>query len=151
MTILRRAPRWLAVLVIALSTFASAVAFAGPRSGGSFSGRQGFRSGGGYSSPGYSGGGYRSPYSGGYGYGGGAPFSFLPGFGGHGVGGFGLSGWLAAVLVVGLVVASIARAVRASRNAGGGYGDYDDGQVEAMPGRAYLYRLQLALGRSARG
>ena len=31
-----------------------------------------------------------------------------------------------------------------------GYGD-DDGQVVAMPGRAYLYRLQLALGRSARG
>ena len=49
MKIMRRAPRWLAVLLVALSTFASAVAFAGPRSGGSFGSRQGFRSGGGYS------------------------------------------------------------------------------------------------------
>ena len=31
-----------------------------------------------------------------------------------------------------------------------GYED-EDGRVVAMPGRAYLYRLQLALGRSARG
>jgi uncharacterized membrane protein len=161
-TIMRRAPRWLAVLLVALSTFFAAAAFAGPRSGGSFSGRQGFRSGGGYSmpsSPGYSGGGYGSPYSGGYGYGGGSHFFFLPGFGGYG-GGFGLFGSLAAMLVVGLVVASVARAVRASRGArssqegyqdayyGGGYGD---GGVVAMPGRAYLYRLQLAFGRSARG
>jgi uncharacterized membrane protein len=155
MNILRRAPRWLAVLVVALSTFASALAFAGPRSGGSFSGRQGFRSGGGYSSPGYSGGGYSSPYSGGYGYGGGSHFFFLPGFGGYGygLGGFGLFGSVATILVVGLVVSSVVRAVRASRNAGGGratYGGYDD-EVTAMPGRAYLYRLQLALGRSARG
>ncbi|HEY6477298.1 MAG TPA: DUF1517 domain-containing protein [Polyangia bacterium] len=156
MTILRRARRWLAVLVVALSTFASAVAFAGPRSGGSFSGRQGFRSGGGYSAPGYSGGGYGSPYSRGYGYGGGSHFFFLPGFGGYGYGGgFGLFGSLAAILVVGLVVSSVVRAVRASRSAGGSpgstYGGYDDGEVSAMPGRAYLYRLQLALGRSARG
>jgi uncharacterized membrane protein len=155
MTNLRRAPRWLAVLVVALSTFASALAFAGPRSGGSFSGRPGFRSGGGYSAPGYSGGGYSSPYSGGYGYGGGSHFFFLPGFGGYGYGGgFGLFGSLAAMLVVGLVVSSIVRAVRASRQGGGGpatYGGYDDGEVTAMPGRAYLYRLQLALGRSARG
>jgi uncharacterized membrane protein len=146
----------LAVLVVALATLASAVAFAGPRSGGSFSGRPGFRSGGGYSAPGYSGGGYRSPYSGGYGYGGGSHFFFLPGFGGYGygMGGMGLFGSLAAMLVVGLVVSSVVRAVRASRNAGGstygGYG-YDDGEVTAMPGRAYLYRLQLGLGRSARG
>jgi uncharacterized membrane protein len=156
MKILRRAPRWLAVLVVALCTFASAVALAGPRSGGSFSGRQGFRSGGGYSAPGYSGGGYSSPYSGGgYGYGGGSHFFFLPGFGGYGygLGGFGLMGSLATMLVVGLVVASIARAVRASRaggSPGSSYG-YGGGQVETMPGRAYLYRLQLALGRSARG
>jgi uncharacterized membrane protein len=155
MTIMRRAPRWLAVLLVALSTFASAAAFAGPRSGGSFSGRQGFRSGGGYSmpSPGYSGGGYSRPYSG-YGYGGGSHFFFLPGFGGYGYGGgFGLFGSLAAVLVVGLVVASVARAVRASRGARSN--EYESpesyGGVVAMPGRAYLYRLQLALGRSARG
>jgi uncharacterized membrane protein len=156
MTIFRRAPRWLAVLVVALATLASAVAVAGPRSGGSFSGRQGFRSGGGYSAPGYSGGGYSRPYSGGYGYGGGSHFFFLPGFGGsgYGFGGFGLFGSLAAMLVVGLVVSSVVRAVRASRNAGSGPGSYygaDDGEAVAMPGRAYLYRLQLALGRSARG
>jgi uncharacterized membrane protein len=155
MKIMSRAPRWLAVLLVALSTFLSAVAFAGPRSGGSFGSRQGFRSGGGYSSPspGYSGGGYGSPYSGGYGYGGGSHFLFFPSFGGYGLGyggGFGLFGVLAAVAVVGLVI----RAVRAGRaaSASRGYGDeYGDGEVVAMPGRAYLYRLQLALGRSARG
>jgi uncharacterized membrane protein len=154
MSIIRRASRWLAVLVVAFSAFASAVAFAGPRSGGSFSGRQGFRSGGGYSAPGYSGGGFGNPYSRGYGYGGGSHFFFLPGFGGYGYGcGSGLFGSLAAMLVVGLVVASVARAIRASRGGslGSGYGGYDDGEVVAMPGRAHLYRLQLALGRSARG
>jgi uncharacterized membrane protein len=165
MKIMRRAPRWLAVLLVALSTFAwlstvaSPAAFAGPRSGGSFSGRPGFRSGGGFGtpSPGYSGGGYGSPYSGGYGYGGGSHFLFFPGFGGYGYGGgFGLFGSLAAILVVGMVVASVARAVRASRgrsNPGSYYGGegYGDGEVVPMPGRAYLYRLQLALGRSARG
>jgi uncharacterized membrane protein len=153
MKIMSRAPRWLAVLLVALSTFLSAVAFAGPRSGGSFGSRQGFRSGGGYSSPsspGYSGGGYGSPYSGGYGYGGGSHFLFFPSFGGYGLGyggGFGLFGVLAAVAVVGLVI----RAVRAGRAASANRGYYGDGEVVAMPGRAYLYRLQLALGRSARG
>jgi len=156
MKIMSRAPRWLAVLLVALSTFFSAVAFAGPRSGGSFGSRQGFRSGGGYSSPspGYSGGGYSRPYSG-YGYGGGSHFLFFPSFGGYGLGyggGFGLFGVLAAVAVVGLVI----RAVRAGRAASADresiYGDgYGGGDVVAMPGRAYLYRLQLALGRSARG
>ena len=153
MKIMSRAPRWLAVLMVALATFFSAVAFAGPRSGSSFGSRQGFRSGGGYSSPspGYSGGGYSRPYSG-YGYGGGSHFLFFPSFGGYGYGGgFGLFGILAAVAVIGLVI----RAVRAGRSASanrGYYGDgYGDGEVVAMPGRAYLYRLQLALGRSARG
>lgn len=153
MKIMSRAPRWLAVLMVALATFFSAVAFAGPRSGSSFGSRQGFRSGGGYSSPspGYSGGGYSRPYSG-YGYGGGSHFLFFPSFGGYGYGGgFGLFGILAAVAVIGLVI----RAVRAGRAASanrGYYGDgYGDGEVVAMPGRAYLYRLQLALGRSARG
>jgi uncharacterized membrane protein len=57
---------------------------------------------------------------------------------------------LAAVAVVGLVV----RAVRAGRSANRGshHGEgYGDDEAVAMPGRAYLYRLQLALGRSARG
>lgn len=155
---MRRAPRWLAVLLVAISTFASAAAFA--RSGSSFGGRQGFRSGGGLTapSPGYSGGGYGSPYSGGYGYGY-APrshFFFLPGFGGYGYGGgFGMFGSLAALLVVGLVVGAVVRAVRASRGMGSqpgyGYDDDGDGYASTLSGRAYLYRLQLALGRSARG
>jgi uncharacterized membrane protein len=79
---------------------------------------------------------------------------FFPGFGGYGLGGgFGLVGPLLGLLVVGLVIASVARAIRASRGVGpraGGWGD-DDDQVIAMPGRAYLYKLQLAFGRSARG
>lgn len=155
MPFMRRAPRWLAVLLVALSTFASAAAFAGPRSGGSFGSRGGFRSGGGYSSPspGYSGGGYSSPYSGGYGYGGGSHFLFFPSFGGYGLGGggFGLFGVLAAVAVIGLVVRAVRAGRAASSSRGSYYGGYGDDEVVAMPGRAYLYRLQLALGRSARG
>ncbi|MES1206728.1 MAG: DUF1517 domain-containing protein [Pseudomonadota bacterium] len=151
MKILRRALSfWL--LLVALTAALAAPALAGPRSGSSFGGRLGFRSGGGMSAPGYSGGGYRSPgYGSGYGYGGGSHFFFFPGFG-YGLGGFGMVGPLLGVLVVGLAVASIARAVRANRGMGAPDAGYDDeGQVVAMPGRAYLYRLQLALGRSARG
>ncbi len=155
---IRRAPRWLTFFALALFALAPAIAAAGPRSGGSFGGRLGFRSGGGMSmpsSPGYSGGGYGRPYGGGY-YGGGPHFLFFPGFGGYGGfgGGIGLFGGVVAMLVVGVVIASVFRAVRASRGAGpvgSAWGDDDDGQVMAMPGRAYLYKLQLALGRSARG
>jgi uncharacterized membrane protein len=155
---IRRAPRWLTFFALALFALAPASAAAGPRSGGSFGGRLGFRSGGGMSmpsSPGYSGGGYGRPYGGGY-YGGGPHFLFFPGFGGYGGfgGGIGLFGGVVAMLVVGVVIASVFRAVRASRGAGpvgSAWGDDDDGQVMAMPGRAYLYKLQLALGRSARG
>lgn len=149
MRILRRALSFL-LLVVVLTAGLVGPALAGPRSGSSFGGRLGFRSGGGMSSPSYSGGGYRSPGSG-YGYGGGSHFFFFPGFGGYGLGG-GMLGPLLGVLVVGFAVVSIARVVRASRaNTGYDGGGYDDGQVVAMPGRAYLYRLQLALGRSARG
>jgi len=153
----RRARRFLALALVALVVIftagLAAPALAGPRSGASFGGRMGFRSGGGMSAPSYSGGGYSSPgagYGSGYGYGG-PRFFFFPGFG-YGSG-FGMIGPLLGVVVVGLAVASIARAVRASRRGGTpdyGYGE-DDGQVMSMPGRAYLYRLQLALGRSARG
>jgi uncharacterized membrane protein len=159
MNALRRARRFLALafvtLVVVLTAGLATPALAGPRSGASFGGRLGFRSGGGMTAPSYSGGGLRSPgygYGSGYGYGGGSHFFFFPGFG-YGAG-YGLIGPLLGVVVVGLAVASIARAVRASRRMGTseyGYGDDDDGQVVAMPGRAYLYRMQLALGRSARG
>jgi uncharacterized membrane protein len=158
MNVVRRARRFLALslvtLVVILTAGLASPALAGPRSGASFGGRMGFRSGGGMSAPSYSGGGYSSPGSGfgsGYGYGG-PRFFFFPGFG-YG-GGYGMIGPLLGVVVIGIAIASIARAVRASRRMGApdyGYGEGDEGEVVSMPGRAYLYRLQLALGRSARG
>ena len=135
-----------------------ALALAGPRSGGSFGGRLGFRSGGGYSMP-------RSYSSPGY-SGGGSHFIFAPGWGwgwgggyGMGGGGLGLFGTLMVVLVVGYAAVSITRAVRRARQGGDGTGagssglwgsSYDD-QPQAVPGRAYVYKLQVGLGRSARG
>jgi uncharacterized membrane protein len=149
MKIRRHAPWLVVVLALLTLVIAPAVALAGPRSGGSFGGRTGFRSGGGssYSMPrSYSGGGYSR----------GPGFVFLPswgwGWGGGYGGGFGLFGTLIVMAVAGLAIASVVRAVRRTRNAAGGWGDEDDdaGAV-AMPGRAYVYKLQLALGRSARG
>jgi uncharacterized membrane protein len=156
MTTLRRRSWWARfsaalALVIALLA-APALALAGPRSGGSFGGRLGFRSPGGLSMPrSYSGGG--SSY-----YGGGPGIHIFPGFGwgwgGYG-GGFGLVGTVLTMVVIGVAVASIARAVRASRGGGAGRypwsGGYGDDEPDVMPGRAYVYKLQLALGRSARG
>jgi uncharacterized membrane protein len=152
MKLLRRAPRWLAALAFALAFCASVAAFAAPRSGGSFGGRLGFRSGGGMSSsPSYSGGGYSRPS---YGYGGGSHFLFLPSFGGYGYGfgGFGMIGPILGLLVAGLVISSVVRGLRASRGIQPSAGSWDgDDEVASIPDRAYLYRLQLALGRSARG
>lgn len=155
---MRSASRLVRVLTLALLVLAivvvPALALAGPRSGGSFGGRLGFRSGGGASAPrSYSGGGSSYRYGGG-----GTNIHVFPGFGwgwggfGYG-GGFGLMGTVVVLLVVGVAVASVARAVRASRgvrSTSGVWGEPDD-EVEAMPERAYLYKLQLALGRSARG
>jgi len=143
-----RAP-WLVVLIALFAlVLAPAVALAGPLSGGSFGGRLGFRSGGGssFSVP-------RS-YSGGYGRGYGGPgFVFLPswGWGGYGFGGFGFMGSLVVMAVAGLAIASVVRAIRRNRDAADAMSGWDDdaGPV-SMPGRAYLYKLQLALGRSAR-
>jgi uncharacterized membrane protein len=154
----RRASRfgtWASVLALLVALFgAPAAALAGPRSGGSFGGRLGFRSGGGFSAPRSYGPGYGSGYGSGYGYGGGPRFFFFPGWGGFGYGG-GMFGSVFTLLAVGAAVYAIARVVRASRAASGGQTQWgyegDDGQPVAMPGRAYLYKLQLALGRSARG
>jgi uncharacterized membrane protein len=149
------------VLALLAMVAMPALALAGPRSGGSFGGRTGFRSGGGSSFSGggrsYSGGGYGS------GYGGGSHFVFLPswGFGGYGGGwggGMGLFGTLIVMGVAWFAVSSVMRAVRRSRDGGSyspgyGYGgnpNYDD-IPSIAPGRAYVYKLQLALGRSARG
>jgi uncharacterized membrane protein len=148
----RRAP-WLAALLMALALIlAPALALAGPLSGGSFGGRSGFRS-----SPSFS----PAPrgYSGGYGsgYSHGPGFVFLPswGWGGYGYGGgLGIFGTLMLVTVAGLVIFTVTRAIRRSREAqqdGGWSMDDDDNQVAVAPGRAYVYKLQLALGRSARG
>ena len=148
--------KWLLATVAVLSCLIlPALALAGPRSGGSFGGRSGFRSGGGFSMPRSS-----SPGGGGYGnrYGGGGhSFFFFPGFGfggyGGGFGGFGLFGTLMVAAVVGIAVVSVVRAVRQHRQqVGGGWGSSDEyDEPSVMPGRAYVYRLQLGLGRSARG
>lgn len=152
----RRGPRLgLALALWALLVAAPALALAGPRSGGSFGGRLGFRnSGGGYNMPRSSG------YGSGYGYGGGHSFFFLPSFG-WGWGGMGYGGGFGSLLmigVLGLAAYSVVRAVRRSRGQGGdggGWGwqrgdGYDDERAADL-GRAYVYRLQVALGRSARG
>jgi uncharacterized membrane protein len=127
-------------------------AFAAPRSGGSFSGRGGFRSGGGSFTPrsGYGTG--RSTYGGG-----GNHFIFLPsfgwGWGGYGGGGFGF-GSLIMLAVVGFGVVTVMRSLRRARAGGGpstlfGGGAPDD-EDEAYADRAYVYKIQLGLGRSAR-
>jgi uncharacterized membrane protein len=148
----RRVARWLKVFVMAVLLLAPTLALAGPRSGGSFSGRSGFRSGGGFTTPrSYSGGGNN------YSRGGGSSFFFLPGWGwgggmGYG-GGIGLFGTLFVLVAVGVGAAVVMRAVRRSRTGGepgGLWGAPDDDEAVAMQGRAYLYKLQLALGRSAR-
>ncbi|HEY7372833.1 MAG TPA: DUF1517 domain-containing protein [Polyangia bacterium] len=147
---IRRVAGWLKVLVLALVMLLPTLALAGPRSGGSFGGRLGFRSGGGMTAPrsGYSGSG--SNY-----YGGGSHFFFLPSWGwGGGYGGVGLFGTLFVLVAVGIGAAMVMRAIRAARAGGGGspWGfPTGDDEAAAVQGRAYLYKLQLALGRSARG
>jgi len=147
------------VLVLAVVVLLPALALAGPRSGGSFSGRSGFRS-----APRYSGGSHdygRNTYGGGSG----SHFIFLPGWGwgsGYGYGGGGsLLGTLFVLAAVAVGASMLMRAVRRSRAAGPGGGGFsalfgpssssplDDGRD--LQGRAYLYKLQIALGRSGRG
>lgn len=143
--------RVLALLAAALLAFFvdATAAFAGPRSGGSFSGRGGFRS---------SGGGYSRSYGQGrstYGGGGGSHFFFFPsfgwGWGGYG-GGFGF-GSLIMLAVVTFGVVSVMRSLR--RRAGGpgglfGLSGGGDDEEEVATDRAWVYKIQLGLGRSAR-
>ena len=129
--------------------FFAGLASAGPKSGGSLGGLSGFRSG----SSGLS----RS-FSGGRSYGGGSSFVFLPSFG-WGYGGFGFGGGMGMVgslMLVGIValgafmvVRSIRRASRGGALTGPSYDEYDD--VDATVDRAYVYKVQLGLGRSGRG
>src|SRR4051794_29236188 len=142
----RRVAGWLKVLVLALVVLMPALALAGPRSGGSFSGRSGFRSGGGFGSAprSYSGGGNY------YGGGSGSHFFFLPGWGwgGMGYGGGGsLIGTLFLLAAVGVGASLLMRAVRRTRQAGGGgpggmWGAPDGDEEAVAQGRAYLYKLQ---------
>jgi uncharacterized membrane protein len=120
------------------------------RSGGSFGGRGGFRasrsSGGSYSR------GYSAPRGGG-----GNSFVFLPGFG-WGFGGYGggpsILGSLMMVAVLGLGAVMVMKALRRARAGaplfGGGHDDEEYDEVARIPDRAYVYKIQLGLGRSAR-
>src|SRR6185369_1162510 len=66
-----------------------------------------------------------------------------------------LFGTLFVLVAVGIGAAMVMRAVRAARAGGGGAGNLwgvpADDEAAVAQGRAYLYKLQLALGRSARG
>lgn len=138
------------VRYVCLSLFllVSSVAMAAPRSGGSLGGLRGFRS---------------SPvparsYSGSRSYGGGSSFVFLPSFG-WGYGGWGYGGgmgMLGSLMLVGIVGFGIVMVVRSMRRgaqhrmlSGSGYDEYDD--VDAAVDRAYVYKVQVGVGRSGRG
>ncbi len=146
------------VLALGLLLLVPTLALAAPRSGASFGGRGGFRSA--PSAPRS----YAPQPNRGYGSG---PIIIAPGFGwglpfgGYGYGGGGsLFGGLLILGVLGLGAAMVVRAVRRSRasharDVDGGAGawgaqDYED-EVVVAPGRAYVYKVQLGLGRSARG
>src|SRR4051812_27137625 len=153
---LPRLPAWgrRMAVAIALALVAWLVlpldALAGPRSGGSFSGRGGFRSGGGSSVrvPSRS---YRSYPSGGGNNivvvpGGGYGYGYSP-FGYGGGGGFGFGGtvlMLGVLGVGGLLLFRAARMAQMRRMEAGGpsrfLGDDDDDRVEYRPDRAYVYK-----------
>ena len=131
-------------IVLLLSAVLPGLALAGPRSGASFSGRSGFRSGAGSLS--------RSYGSGRSGYGGGSSFFFLPsfgwGFGGYG-GGMGLMGSLVLLGIVGLGTVAVMRAIRRATRRGTPSAWSDDDADEGLDS-AYVYQVQVGLGRSAR-
>lgn len=147
---MRTVVRPVQVLLLVLALVASGLAYAGPRSGSSFGGLRGFRSGSGSLS--------RSVPSPRGDYGGGSSFVFLPSFG-WGWGGWGFGGGMGMVgslMLVGIVclgavmvVRSIRRASRRSLPPGSNYDEYDD--VSASVDRSYVYKVQLGLGRSGRG
>jgi uncharacterized membrane protein len=143
------------VVLLALALVAAGTAHAAPRSGGSFGGLRGFRS-----TP-SSGGLSRSYGSGSRGnYGGGSSFVVLPSFG-WGYGGWGYGGGIGMVgslFVLGIVIIGTVMVVRSVRRAsqrgaltpyGGDQDEYDD--VGAALDRAYVYKVQLGIGRSGRG
>jgi uncharacterized membrane protein len=135
-------------IAILLSVFLATTPVEAARSGSSF--------GGGFRSSGRSSGLSRS-YSSGRSYGGGSNFIFLPSFGwgggwgyGGGFGGFG------SLLMVGIVCMGAVMVVRSIRRASQhgpltyGSGPYDRDELEESPDRAYVYKVQLGIGRSGR-
>ena len=143
--------RALRVLLLFSMLIAAGAAYAGPRSGGSFGGLKGFRSS--------SGGIARSPASNPGSYGGGSSFVFLPsfgwGYGGWGYGGgMGMLGTLVLIGIVGLGAVMVMRSIRrASRRGALTYSSNNDEYDDASESvdRSYVYKVQLGLGRSARG
>ena len=159
MTILRRAPRWLAVLLVALCDVRLG---RGVRRAAL--GRQLRRAAGVplrrwllMPPPATRVAATASPYSGGYGYGGGPHSSSCRGSAATATAAASASSarwprcWWSGWWSPRWCAPCAPAASRGGRSAQDGYGGYEDGEVVAMPGRAYLYRLQLALGRSARG
>lgn len=144
-------------LLLAFILFIPVAAWAQARSGSSFGGRSGFRSssGGGLSSPR----GYGYGPSRGLGYGSGTNVIVMPGlgwgFGGMGYGGgfgsFGLFGTLMMIGVAGVGAFVLMRAARRARtNPGSAWYANEGNLIGAAPDRAFVYQVQLALGRSAR-
>jgi uncharacterized membrane protein len=144
--------RALRYLVLICLLAGGGVAFAGPRSGSSFGGLSGFRSGSGSLSRGF-GAGSRGNY------GGGSSFIFLPSFG-WGYGGWGYGGGMGLVgsfMLVGIVALGTLMVVRSIRRASrrgalttsAGLDPYDD--VTDGVDRAFVYKVQLGVGRSGRG
>lgn len=147
---MRTIARIVRMMLLVVALVASGLAYAGPRSGSSFGGLRGFRSGSGSLSRSYSG--PRGDY------GGGSSFVFLPSFG-WGWGGWGFGGGMGMVgslMLVGIVCLGAVMVVRSIRRAnqralppGAGYDEFDD--VSASVDRSYVYKVQLGLGRSGRG
>jgi uncharacterized membrane protein len=130
-------------LLVASLVVLPAVAMAA-RSGASFGGRS-FRSSGGF----------RTPSTRTYGGGSGHSFFFLPSFG-WGWGGYGSGGGFGSLLVVaviGFAAFSLVRAARRYRESSrSGFADGGwSGDEDVAADRAFVYRMQVALGRSARG
>ena len=133
----------------------ASVAYAAPRSGGSFGGLRGFRGSSGGLSRGYR----ATPTMPGRGsYGGGSSFIFLPsfgwGYGGWGGGGMGMVGNLFLVGIVALGAIMVVRSLRRASQRGAlapVWGNDEDDEGAASVGRAYVYKVQLGLGRSGRG
>jgi uncharacterized membrane protein len=92
-------------------------------------------------------------------YGGGSSFIFLPsfgwGFGGGGLGGgMGMVGSLLMVGMVALGAIMVVRSIRRASQRGAltqGWGGDDYDEEAASVDRAYVYKVQLGLGRSGRG